>query len=307
VLAATNPWRFQPHPEVWLLVVSVVAAYIYAIRVVGPKVVRPGEQVVSRRQLGWFIGGALILWLASDWPLHDISEEYLYSMHMVQHMALSYFMPPMMLLAIPEWLMRLIIGEGRGYSVAKWFTKPVVAGVLFNGAVMVSHVPAIVNRSAAGGPLHYSIHVVLVSTSLLMWMCVCGPIPEFRIAHAPRMLYLFTQSLVPTVPAGWLTFAEGTVYKHYGLAPLRLWHLSVQDDQQLAGVIMKIGGSVFLWTLCVVFFFRGVAKPFYAETAGGWQHIPGPGAQDLAQPDLTMEHVTKAFDLSPPTSAPDAY
>ena len=99
-----------------------------------------------------------------------------------------------------------------------------------------------------------------------MWMCVCGPIPEFRISPLGKMLYLFVQSIVPTVPAGWLTFAEGVVYTHYETAPMRVWGMSVQDDQQLAGVIMKIGGSVFLWTLCIILFFRRVAKSFYTET-----------------------------------------
>jgi hypothetical protein len=45
-----NPWRFQPHPEVWLLVASIVGLAIYAVRVIGPKVVRDGSPIVSRRQ-----------------------------------------------------------------------------------------------------------------------------------------------------------------------------------------------------------------------------------------------------------------
>jgi putative membrane protein len=196
------------------------------------------------------------------------------------------------------------MGNGRTYSVVRWFTKPVVAGVLFNTTVMVTHIPGVVNRSAQGGPLHYSVHLVLVTTSLLMWMCVCGPIEEFRISPTARMLYLFVQSIVPTVPAGWLTFAEGTVYTHYLSAPMRVWGTTIQDDQQLAGVIMKIGGSVFLWVLCILLFFRRVAKPFYEETGGGWQHVPGPGAEDLARPGLTYEQVQEAFEASSATPSP---
>ena len=48
-----------------------------------------------------------MLWAASDWPIHDIGEEYLYSVHMLQHMMLSYFLPPLVLLATPEWLLRV--------------------------------------------------------------------------------------------------------------------------------------------------------------------------------------------------------
>ena len=49
-----------------------------------------------------------MLWAASDWPMHDIGEQYLYSAHMLQHMMLSYFLPPLVLLATPEWLLRVL-------------------------------------------------------------------------------------------------------------------------------------------------------------------------------------------------------
>ncbi|MCU1344568.1 MAG: hypothetical protein JWL70_834 [Acidimicrobiia bacterium] len=152
--ATVSPWAFRPHPEVWVLVVSVVACYVYAVRRIGPQVVEPGTPVVTPAQTRWFVGAVVMLWVASDWPLHDLGERYLYSAHMVQHMMLSYFMPPMMLLAMPEWLLRLLMGQGRTYRVVQWFTRPVVAGVLFNVTVMVTHIPGIVNRSAEGGPLH---------------------------------------------------------------------------------------------------------------------------------------------------------
>ena len=79
--------------------------------------------------------------------------------------------------------------------------------------------------------------------SLLMWMPVCGPFRELQMGTGGKMIYLFLQSVVPTVPAGWLTFAEGSVYDAYD-KPVRVWGLSVTDDQQLAGAIMKIGGSI---------------------------------------------------------------
>ena len=60
------------------------------------------------------------------------------------------------------------------------------------------------------------------------------------------------------MPAGWLTFAEGVVYKHYN-EPVRVWDLSPTEDQQLAGAIMKVGGSIFLWALVVFYFFRRFA------------------------------------------------
>lgn len=253
-----DPLAFQWHPEVWLLVVFLVGAYTYMVRVIGPRAVPAGEPVITRVNLICFFGAIAMLWIASDWPMHDISEEYLYSAHMLQHMMLSYFMPPLALMATPTWLARVLLGEGGVYRTVKWFAKPVVAGVLFNAMVMILHIPGLVNASIENGELHYGLHVLVVSTSLLMWTPVCGPVPEFRIGVAGTMIYLFLQSVVPTVPAAWLTFAEGVVYHAYD-TPVRLWGISATDDQQLAGAVMKVAGGLYLWTIVIYLFFKKFA------------------------------------------------
>jgi len=245
--------------------IAIIASYTYAIRVIGPRVV-PFGAVVTRRQLQRFTAGVLLMWIASDWPIHDISEEYLYSMHMLQHMMISYFVPPLLLLAIPKWLFDVVFGTGRGFKVVKFLSRAPVAGLLFNVMVMVAHIPDVVNRSVSNGPLHYSLHILLVVTALLMWMPVCGPERSFRLQYGGMMIYLFLMSVIPTVPAAWLTFAEGSVYKHYDI-PIRVWGLSVTTDQQLAGAVMKSAGSMFLWTIIVVIFFRRFIGRFFAEAS----------------------------------------
>ncbi len=202
-----------------------------------------GRGTGDRRNVGAFTAAIAILWVSSDWPVHDISEDYLYWVHMFQHMALSFFVPPLALIATPAWLLRTIIGTRTGYRTLKCFCHPVVAGVLFNGVAMLTHIPLLVNASVGdgfwNGALHYGLHVAVVVASLLMWMPVVGPIQEFRIGVPGKMIYLFLQSVVPTVPAAWLTFAEGSVYDAYE-TPIRLWGISVASDQQLAGAVMKL-------------------------------------------------------------------
>lgn len=259
----TNPWRFQFHPEVWLLVIGLVVAFVYTVRVLGPKVAPEGK-IISRRQITTFTVMILLLWLASDWPMHDISEEYLYSVHMVQHMVLTYIIPPLALLATPEWLFRLLIGKGRTYKVIRFLTKPVVGVLVYNTTLMITHIPQIVNRSAQGGPIHYLLHVLVVSTSLMFWIPVCGPIREWRMSDGAKMIYLFGTSLIPTIPAGWLTFAEGPVYKHYDTI-VRVGGISVLSDQQAAGGIMKLGGSTIMWGIIIYIFFKRFMGSFFKE------------------------------------------
>ena len=280
-----DPWRFQANPEVYLLVGFLIVAYVYMIRVLGPRAVPAGEPVVTRQHVWCFAGAMMLLFTASTWPIHQIAEDYLYSVHMLQHMMLSYFMPPLVLLATPTWFMRLLIGTGRTWRVFTFMTKPVVAAVVFNVVVMVTHIPPVVNASVQSAPLHYSLHLVLVLTALLMWMPVVGPFPELRMSNAAKPIYLFLQSVVPTVPAGWLTFAEGVVYKHYN-QPVRVWSISPTDDQQLAGAIMKIGGSVFLWSLVVFYFFKRFATTWKEDNT--YRRSP-----------LTYDQVKSEFDNNP--------
>ena len=289
-----DPWRYQLHLEVWLLTAFLIGSYIYVVRVLGPRAVPAGEPIVTRRQLTCFIAGILIMFLSTDWPMHDIAEEYLYSVHMSQHMALTYFMPPLVVLATPEWFVRTLVGNGRAYRALRFFTFPVRAGLLFNLGVVISHIPGVVNASVSNGPLHYFVHVLLVVTSILMWMPVCGPLKELQMAPMPKMIYLFLNSVVATIPAGWLTFAEGVVYKHYNI-PTRVWGVSVSNDQQIAGAIMKLGGSIFLWTIIVAMFVKHFVKTFRDENKDGY----------IRQEEvLTTADVERAFEATPPAEEP---
>jgi putative membrane protein len=290
-----SPWRFQAHPEVWLLVLFVVGSWWYAVRFIAPHTpeVRSGSPAVTKRQ-GWlFVSAVATLWLASDWPIHDISEEYLYSVHMFQHMALSYFLPLLAVLATPLWLFRAVLGSPRAGRAIRWLAQPVIAGFIFNVVIIITHIPGVVNQSVSNPLLHYSVHVAVVLSSLLMWIPIAAPDPLMRIGYGGRMVYLFLMSVIPTVPAAWLTFAEGAVYKHYDIA-VRVWGLSVTTDQQIAGAIMKTGGSIFLWSIIVFLWFK--------------RFMGGYGRQQSYRrtPDktLTYDEVTKAFDRVPAAPEP---
>jgi len=296
-LGQVNPWAWQPHPEVWALVLGIIGLGFYATRVIGPKYALhhqsqneakelvgatanvggasdvvagsargtssspdPSEaadefEIVSTKQKRYFALGVFSLYLAADWPMHDIAEQFLYSVHMVQHMLITFFIPIFFLQATPEWLARLILGGGdQERTLIGKLAKPVTAGLIFNFLAALSHWNGIVQASFDSGAFHFSIHLLMFSSALLMWLPVLGPIPELRLSVPGQMIYLFLMSIIPTVPAGWLTFADNVVYPAYDI-PIRVWGLSVIHDQQAAGAIMKIFGGLFLWGLIAIRFF----------------------------------------------------
>lgn len=259
-------WRWVPHPEVWLLVAGLVGLYAYAGRVIGPKAVPSGTPAVTSSQRRWFAFGVVLLWIAADWPVHDIGERYLYFVHMSQHLVLTLVVPAVMLLALPEWLGRLVIGRGRVEQVVRRLARPVPAGALFSGMTLLTHWQLLVNTASENGLFHYGVHTAMVASALLFWIPVCGPFPELRISEPAKMIYLFVASIVPTVPGAWLTFADGAVYSVYDI-PTRLWGISVTSDQQVAGLLMKLVGGTYLWVLIAVVFFRWASRQ-EAERAG---------------------------------------
>ena len=256
-----EPWSWLPHPEVWMVVLGVVALGGYVARVIAPKVPaasRGGDGVpaISPAQKRWFVLGVVLLWLAADWPLHDLAEQYLYWLHMFQHFVLTLVIPPVFWLATPRWLAEFALPTGsRGRKVLRSFARPVPAAVIFNALIVATHWAALVNASVENAAVHYTVHLVVVSGAFLMWIPVCGPFAEMRMQPVPTCIYLFMQSIIPTVPGAWLTLAEYPVYGAYDNT-FRLWGISIIEDQQFAGLFMKLGGGSFLWAVIIVVFFR---------------------------------------------------
>jgi putative membrane protein len=258
VLGAAVPFpHWHPHVDVWVLIGSLGLLYFLAVR--RERVRRPGQAVVSRSQLTCFAGALGVMWLASDWPVHDVAEGYLYSAHMVQHLLLTLVVALLLVAGTPAWMARNILGRGRLLRMVRSSSKPVTGLIQFNVVLVLSHWPVVVEATVRHHPLHFVAHAVLLVSAVLMWTPVFSPLPEIpRMKPPAQMLYLFLQTIVPTVPASFLTFNDRPLYPIYATFP-RLWGISALTDQQSAGLIMKIVGGLFLWVVIAVIFFRWYA------------------------------------------------
>lgn len=250
-------WAWHPHLEVWALCAVMLVAYFRAVR--------RSSFDTSRNQKICFVFGVATLFVAADYPIHDIAEKSLYSVHMVQHMLLSLVMPALLLAGMPAWMFRALLRPRFVARVVRTLSRPFFALVQFNVVIVLTHWPDLVNRTVGNEPLHFAIHALLVSSAVIMWMPVLSPVMEIpRLSYPGQMLYLFLQSLVPTVPASFLTFGHEPLYRVYESFP-RLGGISALTDQRTAGLIMKIVGGFILWGWIAVLFF----KWFGAEKDGG--------------------------------------
>jgi len=247
---------WHAHPDVWLLFGSIIAGYLIAGR---RHEVATGE-ATPRRTRRLFLLGMGVLWIGADYPIHDLAEHYLYAAHMVQHMLFTLVAAPILIAGMPPWLLRDLLRPRLVRTVWRFLTRPVVALILFNAVLLFTHWPAVVEASVGSALTHFSLHVLIVFSALVMWWPVMSPLPEMPSLPAPgQMLYLFFQSLAPTIPASFLTFGHHPLYPIYGTFP-RIWGVNVLDDQLMAGLIMKLVGGMILWGVIAVIFFRWGAR-----------------------------------------------
>ena len=247
---------WHPHLDVWALVAVLSGGYLLALRRWGPSHVSPGEPPASRGQVVCFLLGVAAIWVAADWPIHEVAEERLLSVHMIQHLLLSLVAPPLLLAGTPDWLLRSLLRPRWLLATVRQLARPIPALLLFNAWIAVSHWPALLELGLRSEAVHFGMHTVLMGTALLMWMPVLSPMVEIpRLRYPGQMLYLFAQSIVPTVPASFLTFADSPLYPFYGLAGA-MFGIDAVTDQRIAGLIMKLLGGLILWGFIAARFFR---------------------------------------------------
>jgi len=249
---------FHVHPDVMLLLGGVWAAYLLAVRLHR----RGGaatEDGYRRRQILFSIGmGALLV--GSTWPVHDLAEQRLYAVHMFQHMLYTLVAPPLLIAGIPAWMWRGLVHVRPLGAVFRFLVRPIVALALFNGVLLFTHWPAVVEAAVRSEPLHFALHVLIVGSALVMWWPVMSPLPELPALSAPgQIVYLFLQSIAPMIPASFLTFGHSPLYPVYAGFP-RIWGLSALEDQLIAGLLMKLAGGAILWGFIVAIWFRWYAR-----------------------------------------------
>ncbi|HEY7477067.1 MAG TPA: cytochrome c oxidase assembly protein [Actinomycetota bacterium] len=257
------PWH--AHVDVWFVFASLAAGYLVLCR---RHLARTGEATPRRRKV-LFLTGIGLLWLVSDWPMHDLAEQRLYAAHMVQHMVYTLVAAPLIVTGVPAWLWRSILSPAPLHTVFRFLTRPLVALLLFNGVLLLTHWPAVVTASVGSELTHFLLHVLVVVSAMIMWWPVVSPLPELPALSPPgQMLYLFLQSLAPTIPASFLTFGRSPLYHVYEAFP-RIWGITALNDQLMAGLIMKLIGGFILWGVIAAVFFRWAAR----EQAEDWDEV----------------------------------
>ena len=198
---------------------------------------------------GSFFLGLFLIWAAWGSPL-AVYEHSLLTAHMIKHLLLMTFAPPLLLLGEPIkmfWhvmprLARNTLGNISRrplvHQVTRTVTRPALCLIVSTLTLVAWHLPALFTLCVRFEILHTVEQITFLGAGLLFWWPVIQPWPT--ASTGPRwsiLLYLFLATLPCDILSGFLVFSDRVVYPVYLSAP-RMFGFSVLADQQCAAALM---------------------------------------------------------------------
>jgi len=234
-------WDFDP--SIVIGCIALLAAYAIAHR-------------GNLARAGWFVAGVALMFLALVSPLDALSDTYLFSAHMLQHLILVLVVPPLLILGISPGFARAVLKVPALARIEKILGNPVVAWMVGMTTLWAWHAPVLYNATLADEDVHIVEHLCFLVSSTIYWWPILAPVEESRLSAMPAVIYLVTGAVSNSVLAILLTFARPGLYPAYlnPADPLKIlpmirdsWGLTPALDQQLGGLMMWVpGGMVFL-------------------------------------------------------------
>jgi putative membrane protein len=240
-------WSFDPTIQLPLLLLAV--GWFWAVHRVNAA--HPHNRVPAARSVA-FLAGLLVIELALQSPIERY-DDTLFAAHMVQHIMLTLFGPPLIALGAPVTLLlrvarpdvrRRFLLPPLHSRAFRAVSHPVVAWILFAGVMWGTHFSPVFERSLENDAVHDLEHLAYLTAGMLFWWPVVGLDPSpWRMPHPLRLLYVFLQMPQNTFLALAIFSAAEPLYPYY-VALQRPWGPTPLADQQLAGGLMWVIGDL---------------------------------------------------------------
>jgi putative membrane protein len=241
-------------PPIFLTTMVALTAIVYlrgwfAIRKTRPALF-PAWRLVA------FLLGLVTIWIAIASPMDGFADALL-SAHMVEHLLLMSFVPPLLLLGYPAvpllrglprvvtiWLLGPLLRSKALRELGHFLVNPWVAWLLMNLIFLGWHVPSAYDFALEHERWHDFEHICFLGSSILFWWPLIRPWPTSSRYPGWQMLpYLVGADIVNTALSAFLAFCDRPVYSYYLEQPNR-FHVSPVTDQIVGAMIMWVIGSL---------------------------------------------------------------
>lgn len=215
-------------------------------------------------QLTQFYSALLLLYIVKGGPI-DLLGHITLAAHMIQ-MAVYYLIFPILIIkGIPTWIWEKVVYNRVMKPFVKLVSKPLISLLLFNTLFSLYHMPVVFDFSKSSPVAHTTISLIILVAAFIVWWPVLTPLKEFNTMHPlTKIFYIFANGVLITPACVLIIFANDPVYAAYssdgawlqalslcvpvsvldGISsslsgPQMFTGMSLKDDQQLGGIIMK--------------------------------------------------------------------
>ncbi|WP_110112385.1 cytochrome c oxidase assembly factor CtaG [Bacillus sp. CGMCC 1.16541] len=264
-------------PYFFLIIAAITISYFVVINPLRSRFT-DSEPVHTKTQV-YFVVSMVLLYFFKGGPV-DLLGHLMFSAHMTQ-MAIVYLaIPPLLILGIPSWLARAIINYKFVKPFFSFFSKPLIALLVFNGTFSLYHIPLVFDVVKTDATLHGVVSFILFVTAFFMWWPLMNQLPEHQsLSGVKRIGYIFADGVLLTPACALIIFADTSLYATYTdpeawvnalalcvppsmlaamgtIGPEMFNMLPPVEDQQLGGVIMKVIQEIVYGTVLGYIFFQ---------------------------------------------------
>jgi len=190
-----------------------------------------------RRCSLYFAAGLLVIWGALETPLDPLGDHYLQSAHMVQHMLLVAFAPPLLLLGLTPSMASALL-RVPGLRAA---TGPVAGQSIYAAGILFWHIPFAYDLALTTEPAHILEHLIFIGIGVLFWwplIAATSATSRWRLTDGQKLVYIFIGTLPMMAVALPLQFSRTVFYANYVGAPRIFATITPVIDQTIAGALM---------------------------------------------------------------------
>ena len=212
------------------------------------KQAQPKDAQLERKFPIAFFSALALIYIGAASSIDRIGEEYLFSVHMVQHILFMYPVAVLLVVGIPEWMAETYLQRmGRmAERLYRFLAHPVLACLGFNLVFTLWHIPYLYDWALQDRMVHNLEHFSIIVTAAFMWLPLLSPLKSRRPSYPVQLIYLVGVAIAQLPVFAYVTFSKVVLYPTYETAP-RLTQLSALADQQAGGVLMKLSGMLVLF------------------------------------------------------------
>ncbi|WP_163531422.1 MULTISPECIES: cytochrome c oxidase assembly protein [Halobacillus] len=246
-------WFEILNPILLLSLIVVYIAYLRTMRKISKK--RLGERNLRKKIC--FLLGLLTIYITLAGPLAILSNNLVFSAHMLQTSLMYIVMPPLILLGMPQGFYHFLDEKIFKPKILRILKSPLINLILFNALWSFYHIPSIYEYFLEEFILLEILHIVLNTSAFLMWIQVLAPEGQINdMSYLKKLGYMFANGLLITPACALIIFGGDVIYPSIFESPQLFPWLGPLQDQRLGGIIMKVVQEFSYGTAITYVFFK---------------------------------------------------